>query len=175
MSSRQEKLDALRELSAQQLWLRVVIAVSPLVCLVASSAAGRVATIVVPIVVLLAIMSATRPDSHAGVVLIATLVWQWMAGVDDAGSAWTIVAALAVLVLHTSMAACTIAAPSAALSAEMLSRWGRRTAAVGGVVVIVWLLAVALRQTRTPGNVGLAAGGALAVVGLLALAWPRSA
>ena len=175
MTSRQEKLDALRALSAQQVCLRVAIAVSPLVCLMASSAAGRVATIVVPIVALLGVLCATRPDSHMGVVLVGTLAWQWVVGVDDAGSAWTVLAAFAILLLHTSIAACTIAPPSAALSAATLGRWAVRSAAVGGVVLVVWIVAVALRAVDTPGTVALAAGGALAVAGLLALAWPRPA
>jgi len=172
--SAQETLDTLTTLSSQQVWLRGSIVLATVVFVAATAAAGDVSPILVALIVLLTVACAITPDSHTGTFLIGALAWQWLAGVDDVASPWTMLGAAAVLALHVAIAACTIAPPSAELSTMTVVRWSRRTAIVATGIVAVWAITAALVAVDTPGNVGVAAGGALALLGLLALAWPRA-
>lgn len=167
-------MDVLRETSRHQELLRVAVLLGAATGLLATWAAGELSIVGVVVVAVGAGVAAIRPDSHAAAVAVIGICWQWFAGVDDSRTPWAMVAAAAVLVVHTSTALATVAPPSAALPPAMPRRWMDRAAFVLAGTVVVWGVAFVLAELNTGANVVIAAAGSVAVLGVVWLLWPQS-
>lgn len=79
------------------------------------------------------------PDSGAPLFLVLGLGALWAISVPETMSAWTLLAALDLLVLHL---ACTLASygpPQLVLDATMFALWSGRAASMAAVTALVWL------------------------------------
>ena len=166
------RVAVLRTLSPTRRWLRLVILLAPAAVLAAiDNETGHVAAPVVIVVAVLAVASALIPDGHAGLGTILLLTWYWGASVDRPTSALTLLAALAMLLFHTAMAASTVAPPAARWTRTMHRRWAARTAVAGAALVAAWVLARVLATATLDGSTAMLAA-ALAVLAATA-AWIR--
>jgi hypothetical protein len=152
--------------------IRYAIVVAPIAVLATIGAeTGGVNPPIAIVVVLLAGACALMPDGHLGLLTLLLLAWYWAAAVDHPTSAATLVAALAVLVFHTALAAATVAPPAARWSRSMLHRWARRTGVVAGATAAAWCVARLLAGTRIDGSAALLSTALLALAG--GAAWLR--
>ena len=136
-----------------QLALRLLVLIAPLVALGAGFAAAGGWTVWLLVVVLVgSIDCAVRPESHLGLGLVVVLALYWLAAVDDVRTPWTLVAAVAIAVLHAAMAAAAVAGPGGHWSPAMLARWRRRFAAVVVLTAMAWTLEVVLAGARIEGT-----------------------
>jgi hypothetical protein len=121
----------------------------------------------------LALVSAAVPDSHVGVALIAMIGVDWWVQVDDVASPWAIAVAGAVAVAHASLAASTVAPPTARWTGSMVRRWITRTCLVGASSAVSWLVAAWVDEHPAV-RAGWLAGLALAASAIAALWAARS-
>jgi hypothetical protein len=171
--SREGTLELLRGMTRQQLLLRGGIVLAAVCGIAVTEAAGDLAGAGVAVVAIAAAAAVARPDSHAAVIAIVAFAVHWNAGVDDVGTPWAVAAAACVLAMHTCAALAALAPPTATMPRELLRRWGARAGVVTAVTAATWTAAFALEDVATPANVGLAAAGALALLGLIRLMWPH--
>lgn len=170
MSVERDTADLLERLwvtSPQQRVLRLSVVVATLVLLAAIPAAGGVFHAVFSVLaVVLALVVAVLPESHAGVALLLGLGVLWAISVPERLDGWLLLAAVTLMVVHL---ACTLAAYGPAghhLDGDLLLVWARRGGLCVVVTLAVWLLARAISFLDLPGS-GLLLGAALVVV----LAW----
>jgi hypothetical protein len=112
--------------------------------------------------VLLALVVALLPDSHAPLGLVVYLGGLWMLA-DPGLDLWTLPAAAALLALHV---ACTLASygpPGLALDRTLLARWRARATVCLSGAVLVWLAARTLAFLDLPPD-ALVVGAALLVL-----------
>ncbi len=152
--------------------LRALIVISPLAAMGFTwLAAGRVLTGAILLVVMMSGACALRPDSHFGILVVATVTIQWLAVVHDHTTPWSIGAAASLTVFHTANAAATVAPATAAWTQSMRRRWVRRTATLVVACAVMWTV-VALADASRAG-----ANSLLLTVSLLVLAagalWAR--
>ena len=160
------RVAALRTLSTAQRMIRYAIVLAPVAVLATIGAeTGGVNPPVAIVVVLLAGACALMPDGHLGLLTLLLLAWYWAATVDHPTAVATLVAALAVLVFHTALAAATVAPPAARWSRSMLHRWGRRSAVVAAATAAAWGAARLLADTSIDGNAALLSTTLLALAG----------
>ena len=168
--------DALADLAALSLvqaYLRLVVAIAPLLVLVLAHAAGAAwSTPIAVVVLLLSLAAAVEPDSHVALVVLAVLGWFWAARVADPASVWSLPAACTVLVFHGTAALSATAPPAATLPRVTLVRWLRRVLAVSAATALLWLLARLAVAAHPAGDAVLTAA-ALSVMALVALALRR--
>lgn len=140
-------------MSIDQVVLRVCVLVAPLVAVAAAfAAAGHVVWAVGVLVLFAAAVCAMQPDSNIGFFVIVLLAWHWAATVDDRRTVWLLVAAVALCIFHTAMAATTIAPSSARWSPSMRARWWRRLATVIAVTIAAWCVELIVAGTHAAGN-----------------------
>jgi hypothetical protein len=157
---------ALRTLSTAQRVIRYAIVLAPIAVLATIGAeSGGVNPPLAIVVVLLAGACALMPDGHLGLLTLLLLAWNWAASVDHPTSVAALVAALAVLVFHTALAAATVAPPAARWSRSMLHRWARRTSVVAAATAAAWSVARLLASTRIDGSAALLSTALLALAG----------
>lgn len=160
----------LRSLSLDQLCLRLIVLIAPLVCTSATFAAS---SNWIPWLLLFvfigAIECATHTDSNLGFGLIIVQALHWIATVDDRRTPWLLVAALAIAAFHTAMAASGVSAPAARWSRPMRSRWARRLALVAMITVAAWAVELSLTTTDLAGS-ALVLAASLVMLTLAALA-----
>ncbi len=153
--------------SRQQLVLRGVAgaASAGMLALVARSGGG-LHPILSVVLLLLTLLVMLLPDSAAPTLLVLGLGGLWGVYVPETLSAWTLVAAADLLVLHL---ACTIASygpPQLSLDPTMLRLWGGRAAALLSVTALVWVGA------RLLGGLGLGPSGLVSAAALgVLLGW----
>jgi hypothetical protein len=166
-------LIALAELSRSQLVLRALIALGPVVAVLAAGPAGQwppwwmlVATLV------LAGGFAAFPESAFGAgAMLIVLAW-WAAGLDDGLHPAVLVAAAALLVTHVAAVLTSYGPGEMPVDAPLVWLWVRRGALALLGVPLVWGLALLLDgEPEQPGIwvVGVAAGLAATVAAAVAL------
>jgi hypothetical protein len=159
----------LRTLSRDQLALRLVVLVMPLLATCATFAASSNWIVWFVLLMLVgAVECATHAESNLGVAVIVVLALHWIATVDDQTSPWTLVVALSIAAFHTAMAASGVSAPAARWPKRMRVRWLRRLGIVVILTVVAWCLEMLVAGTDQDGGavVLAAALGALTVAAL---------
>ena len=156
-------LDRVALSSPQQKLFRAVALAAPCAFLALVPVAGGVFHPVFTAAgVLLAVVVALVPDSHAPLGLVVYLGGLWMLA-DPGLDLWTLPAAAALLAGHL---ACTLASygpPGLVLDRALLARWRVRATACLGAAVLVWLAAGAVAYLDLPPD-ALAVGAALLVL-----------
>lgn len=133
--------------------LRSLVVVSPLSAVgVTWLAAGRARPEVAVLVALLAMASAARPNGHLGLLVVAAVTVQWIAMVDDHATPWSVGCASALMVFHASLAAATVAPPTAAWTPAMARRWCRRAAVLALAGSVTWVLVAIAKSLRPAGT-----------------------
>lgn len=121
--------------------LRTLIVLSPLAAVgVTWVAAERTVPVVAALVGLLAVAGAALPNSHVGVLIVATIAVQWVAIVDRHTTPWSIAAAATLIIFHAAQAASTVAPSTTAWTSAMRRRWTRRTVLLVGASAGTWAL-----------------------------------
>jgi len=157
-------LDNLSRLNLQQLSLRLVVLVAPMVALVAEARAGaHVQTWFIVLVVIFCAVSALLPDSHTGLLVVLTVGLHWALALRDVTSAWVLVAALALLVFHVAGVLASYGPTSVVLDPLLLALWLGRSGVAAAVTALVWLATRVGSGLDLPAN-GLVLGAALLVV-----------
>lgn len=160
----------LGSLTADQIVLRSIVMVTPLLTMCAAFASSSHWSVWLLLLAAVAALDcATHPETNLGLLVILLLVWHWGATVDDLRTPWTLVAALSIALFHTAMAAAASVPPAGQWSAAMRIVWQRRFGVVAAVTLAVWCLQLALAGSRPAGNAVLlfAALTALAATALL--------
>ena len=166
----QDWVDLFIEAGGQQWLLRLVAVAAPIGAVLAASVAGgswwAAGTFLVAV---LAVASAVRPDTHLAVGVVVVVVWRWLASVDDVATPWLPVAAVCLLVFHTTIALTATIPLGAVVPGSVLRRWSARTTVAAGATVAVWAMVALLDGRDAPGN-ALLTGAALVLVALSAVA-----
>ena len=133
--------------------LRLAVVIAPLIALCAAFAgASTWSPWLLLFVFVGAVDCATQTETNLGLLVILLLAWHWAATVDDMRTPWTLVAALAVALFHTAMAAAASVPPAGHWSAVMRIRWLRRFGVVAAVTSAAWCMQVALAGSRLTGS-----------------------
>lgn len=141
-------------LSWSQLLLRLVILTSPLLALVAARIAGSPLFPIELTVLAFAVGCAFKPDTHVGLVAILLLGANWVVAVEDSTNPWSIGVAASIGLLHTAVAAASVAPTGAAWDPKLARLWGARLL-IGAILgAPVWLVVEAIeRADPEPGRV----------------------
>jgi hypothetical protein len=143
----------LRRLSAHQLLLRLGVFSGAMLTLAATMAAsGSFQPIALVAIGTFTLGCTVAPDSHVGLLVVLLLVLNWLQNVDRTNTPWLVMAAAGLLVLHTSMAAATVAPPAARWNRAMARRWLSRAGAVMAATAVAWLIAIALVEADVSGS-----------------------
>lgn len=164
-ASLQNWLDELLETSRQQWLVRIVAVATPVGAVLAASAANGRGwwSFALFSVIVLAMASAIRPDTHTALVVIAVVGWHWLATVDGVDTPWLPVAGVCLLVFHAVIALSANVPVGGDIAPATLGLWLRRITVVGAATIGMWGLVVLFDRRAAPGN-GLLTGVALAVV-----------
>ena len=158
--------------------LRTLVLSAPLAVLglAAALASTGVPGLLVVLIVAGAVGSAALPGSHAAGAELVLLAWAWLASVPAGIDGGTLVAALCVLLFHTSSLLAAAAPAGGRPERPLLTAVARRAGGVSVAVVGVWALAAQFEQGSPPGNAAVysAALGAVGVLGLGLLLASRS-
>ena len=153
--------------------LRLLVVASPIAVLLCTAPAGRPTPVVVFIAVTaLAGWCARRPDTQAGLAVVALVALDWVGRVDDPTSPWSIAAAAGLGLFHTTMALAAVVPPAAALPTAVLRRWVSRWLVVLGASACTWVVAALLDSSRIDGGETLLATALVSLAG--AIAWTVS-
>lgn len=130
-----------------QVVLRLGIVLGALGALATTRAAVDRHLLVLDVIVIgLALVCTTIPDSHTGLLVTAVIVANWLASVDDTTTPWAIGAAASLTVFHVSMAASSVAPLAATWTPAMRRRWMRRLLAVCAMALPTWVLVVGVTR-----------------------------
>jgi len=164
-SALQPWIDEFLETSRQQWLLRIVATITPAGAVLAASAANGRSwwSFALFSVILLAMASAIRPDTHTALIVVGVVGWHWLATVDGVDTGWLPFAGVCLLVFHAVIALSANVPTGGDIPAAALGLWLRRTAVVGAATVGVWGVVVVFDRRAAPGN-GLLTGVAVAVV-----------
>lgn len=163
----------LRRLSMHQWMLRVLVVVGPLLTLSATMAArGAFQPIALLVIGTMAVGCALAPDSHLGLLVVLLASLNWLQTVNDETTPWLLPATGGLLVLHTAMAAATIAPPAASWPHDLVFRWARRVGVVMVATVVAWLVALGVAEVSLDGHALVLIIAMLSVAGLIW--WARS-
>ena len=161
--------------------LRLLIVLSPMAAIVCTQMAtdSRVFALDLvfldALIVVLSVVCVVYPDGHVGIVVLALLTAKWLAGVDHHTTPWALAVAALFTVFHTSLAAASVAPPSAPWSAAMKRRWLRRASILVLASGATALMVSGASHLRLEGSdIMLAAALALLAVGGLWAAGARS-
>jgi hypothetical protein len=161
----QGRVAALRRSSRHVLALRLVAFAAPVVVVSATMAArGAGQPVALVVFVLAGLACASSSDSHVGLVTMLLLALNWVQTVNDATTPWVLVAAAGMVLLHSSLAALTVAPPSARWPGPPARRWIRRSVLVWGAAVPVWLLSQRWAEWSPDGSATVLVLGLLASV-----------
>ncbi len=168
------RLNPFGRLSQTQGWLTAVIVLAPLLAWSCSLPAGAgISMWMLVAVVALAVLTAIRPDSQAGLATVLLLGWYWLTRVSghpgDPASPWVLGAGLSLLAFHAAIAARATAPGRADLDAAFWRRWLNRTAVIAAGTCGVWGLTAAMASPH-PGRAGLTVAAFATLAGGLAYA-----
>lgn len=133
-------------------------------------AAGTQTAIVFVVIVALAVAAVIRPDSHAAAAVMAVVVWQWLAAVDDSMTPWAPALALTLLLFHTAVALMAVTPSSANVDRTVLWRWFRRCCWVILATCAIAALVALMNQRNAAGSVSLTVVGLVTLTVLLLVA-----
>ncbi len=133
--------------------LRGLIVVAAVVSIVTTAAVGEVSVFGVGLVVAATLFTVSRPDSSAPLLLIVLLLTQWYAGVSPALPRWSIVPALAVLVIHAAAARASVVPRRAEVDAAATRRWLLHVGIVAWLTATLWALTVVFDGIAGSGTV----------------------
>jgi hypothetical protein len=174
-SDLQRWIDRLAQISPQR-WLLMALS---LVCVAGASsitawADGSRPGVVLVLLLALAAVAVVRPDSHAGLVVVIAMVWQWLASIDEVTTPWAIPFGALLFVFHCTIALMAVTPIGAHVDGVLLARWSRRILAVGAATVGMWFIVLVTDQRRAPGSTALSVAGFLIFAVLIAVMRQRS-
>ncbi len=166
-----ELLERLVRVSTQR-WLLAgaAVAAASTASIVAGLSGGGTPPILLIIVGALAVVSAARPDTHTALVVIVTVIWQWLAMSDDPTGPAALAVALALFVFHSTIALMAAGPVTTQLDLPILRQWFARVLTVSIATIGTWVLVLLMEQRRADGNSAVTIGGlvvALALAGAL--------
>jgi hypothetical protein len=157
-------LDRIAQTSGQQRLLRLAVVAGALVVLVAiPSAGGGFHPLLSLFAVVVAVLAAMMPESHAGTVLLVTLGLLWVVLVPQHLGAWLLVAAGGMGLAHVCATLAAYGPAGHRLDALLLRTWARRAWLAVVATLAVWLLTGLLDFLDLPPS-RLALGAALLVL-----------
>jgi len=134
-------LDRIAQTSGQQRLLRLgVLAGAGVVLVAIPSAGGGFHLLLSLIALLVALLAAMMPESHAGAVLLVTLGLYWVVLVPQHLGAWLLVAAAGMGLAHLCATLASYGPAGHHLDPVLLRTWGRRAWVAVVATIAVWLL-----------------------------------
>jgi hypothetical protein len=158
-------LDRLAASTVQQRVLRVVVLLAAGLFLLLVGLAGDHRPVLTVVGVLVALLAALVPESHAPLGLVLYLGMLWLVATPDRLDLATLAAAWTLLVVHL---ACTLLGhgPSGTtLDRRLLRTWSVRALPCAGAALVVWLLALGAGSLDRPASAAAVAGALALVVG----------
>ncbi len=134
-------------------------------------AAGHTVPVVDAVIFGLALVCMVLPDSHVGLLVVLVVGVEWLVTVDDRATPWSVGAAASLAVFHASMAAASVAPPTATWTRAMCRRWMRRSLAVMVASVGTWAVVAAIHGHH-PASSGVLVAASLAAIAIAGL-WAR--
>ncbi len=112
------------------------------------------------------LMAAWHPHTLLPLIAIGFMLVNWLAIVPAAWSAWTVLAALSLLVFHAGAAVCAAVPAQAPLPASVWASTGQRVGVVAAVTVVVWVMAAIIEGVDTGSGIvpAMVAFGVLSLV-----------
>ncbi len=167
-------VSGLGRLSRAQRVLTAVIAGAPVLAWVCALPAGApFSSWTLTAVIILALLTAVGPDSHAGLTTVVFVGWYWFSHVStrtgEPVSRWTLVAALLLMAFHAATAARATAPGPAHLDQAFWRRWLPRVAVIAAATGGVWGV-TAVMASRHPGTEALTLAAFAALAGAAAYA-----
>ncbi len=149
-----------------------LVLVGAILALASTRAASSETTLAIELlVVVMALITALRPDHHLGLLVILLVGFHWLATVDAATTPWSITTAASLALVHSATAAASIAPPATPWTPAMTRRWTRRFVTVTAPSTLTWLIVIAVDRADP------ASSPALLTAALLVLAaaglWAR--
>lgn len=176
-----ERLRLVQRSAGTGLVLRLLIVGSPVAAIVFTNTAAGDGVFSLnlifldALIVALSLVCVAYPDGHVGSVVLALLTARWLGGVDDHTTPWALALAVLFTVFHTSLAAASVAPPSARWTPAMNRRWLRRAAAVAAASAAASLMVLGASRLHLAGSgIVLAAALALFAIGGLWAAADRT-
>ncbi len=175
LSRLDDALSAARDISPQR-WVLGGLAVVAVVVALAATVIGTDQPFgwFVLFIICLAAVSAVQPGWNTGATVIALVVIEWMATVDDVTDGRAVIVASGLFVFHTVLALLAVTPHRAAVDTQVLRAWLLRSAFVVAATGAVWVLVRVLDRRDAVGDARLTMA-ALVVVGTAAIALRRSA
>jgi hypothetical protein len=150
--------------------LRVLVALGPLVAVLADVPGGHTPSpFVIVVVALGGLLFAVAPDSFVGVVVMGIVVLWWALSVGEGVPIASVVAAAALLTSHVAATLLGLGPARVVLAPSLVTRWVVRGLLVWPAALVVWLVADAFSGRPTPTTFWLA-GLAAALVGAVVAA-----
>jgi hypothetical protein len=157
-------LDRLAQTSGQQRLLRSGVLVGTVVVLVAIASAGAgFRPLLYLFALLVALLVAVIPESHAGVALLLTLGLYWVVLAPQHLGVWLLVATAGLGLAHLCTTLAAYGPAGHHLDAVLLMTWARRAGVALVATLAVWLLTRALGFLDLPAS-RFALGAALLVL-----------
>ena len=157
--------------------LRAVVAVGPVLALLAAAPAARSGSTpgawLVALVLLLSLAHARQPESPVGIAGPALVVLWWSAALGNGLSAWALAAAAALLAAHVAALLAGYGPDALGVDAATVRLWAGRAGAAFLLAPVVLLVAAVLHgRPEAPGAwvAGLVVALVAALVATLALA-----
>lgn len=162
--------DSARRIGRDGLIVRSLVVLATAGCWATATAVGRLSWPATVVLVIVAFAAVSAPDSGAPLLLIAVLTVSWMLEVRPLSLGWSLVLAVAVLVIHAASARAAALGDGGALDGRVARRWLAQTAAVAAVTTGLWaglllLDDAALGGAQAVSAAAIAAVAAFAVLG----------
>lgn len=146
-----------------------------LVAVLAAFAAGGGVPWPVPVLFVAAAgVAVGLPDGHFGLAVLLAFGLFWLVHVDDRATAWSMLAAAGLLLVHVAVAAAALGPAEVDLPPSLITTWARRSALAGSAAVLVWVVAAIVRAIDGGPNLVLTAAALAVVAGGAWLALARS-
>ncbi len=145
-------VEALRSTSPSQLLMRVLILLGTLGFTASLLAAGEVQTWGLYVLAVMTALTMAAPHTDTGFIVILYLMAVWFSGVDDVTTAWTVPAALSLLLIHVACALAATAPFGARVPGRTLRRWGVRTTLVAGGTALAWAVSAGVARLDLPAD-----------------------
>ncbi len=159
-------LDELSRLGGQQLMLRALVLLAPLLAATAEQRAGATVSVwYLASLVLASLVAALLPDSHAGLLVVLLVGGHWLTSSGQSLSLWVLCIALALALFHVAGLLASYGPPSVVLEPELLRFWLRRYAVCAAVTALVWLVARVSTGLSLSGSALVFGAGLLVVAG----------
>jgi len=157
-------------MAQQQVLLRLVVLVAPVGAALCASAAGAgLLRWTLPVVAVLTLLGARRPDSHWPATSFAVVGGYWLLAAPRSATAWALVAGLLLLAAHAAAALAALGPAGLRLDPLTARTWARRLVLVSAGTVLAWLVAVLLHHGSPRGHLVLTIAALLVLAAVLGL------